>query len=96
MTINSKLSKTSQTNRTTVYVGDNHTMPLEEADKKVSETTESDVQALRLRQAQIMLNLFQEDCGRPATALEEVKQWASAQDNDLLQHRVDESLCDRT
>ncbi len=57
-----------------MYVGDNHTMPLEEADKKVSETTESDVQALRLRQAQIMLNLFQEDCGRPATALEEVKQ----------------------
>jgi|1186.fasta_scaffold329619_2 hypothetical protein len=47
---------------------------------------------LRLKQAQAMLKLFEQDCGRAAAALEEVKEWAYAQDNGRLQVRLDQFL----
>jgi hypothetical protein len=54
--------------------------------------TETDAKTLRLTQAQAMLDLFEEDRGRAAVALEEVKEWAYAQNIELLQFRVDQFL----
>src|SRR5436309_2274508 len=43
---------------------------------------------LRRKQAQAMLELFQADCGRAAVALNEVKEWASAQQDNELRSRM--------
>jgi len=48
---------------------------------------------LRLKQAHAMLNLFETDFGRPAVTLEEIKEWAYAQQEDeQLRSRVDQLL----
>ena len=47
---------------------------------------------LRLKQAHAMLNLFETDFGRPAVALEEIKEWAYAQEGEQLRSRVDQLL----
>ena len=47
---------------------------------------------LRLKQAHAMLNLFETDFGRPATTLEEIKEWAHAQEDEQLRSRVDQFL----
>jgi hypothetical protein len=62
-------------------------MPDEEADKM-----ESDPKKLRLKQAQAMLDLFKADRGRAAATLEELKEWARAQNDERLQFRVDQFL----
>ena len=62
-------------------------MPDEEADKVAS-----DPKKLRLKQAQAMLDLFEADRGRAAAALEELKEWACAQNDEHLRFRVDQSL----
>jgi hypothetical protein len=62
-------------------------MPDEEADKIVS-----DPKKLRLKQAQAMLDLFEADSGRSATALDELKEWACAQNDEHLRFRVDQFL----
>jgi hypothetical protein len=49
---------------------------------------ESDMKSLRFKQAQAMLDLFEADCGRAALTLDEIKEWASAQQNDQLLLRV--------
>jgi hypothetical protein len=47
---------------------------------------------LRLKQAQAMLDLFEADRQRAAVTLEEMKEWATAQDQELLQSRIDHYL----
>ena len=46
----------------------------------------------RLKQAHDMLNLFDTDFGRPAVTLEEIKEWAHAQEDEQLRSRVDQLL----
>jgi hypothetical protein len=43
---------------------------------------------LRLKQAQAMLDLFEGDRRRAAVTLEELREWANAQDNEHLHLRV--------
>ena len=52
--------------------------------------------SLRRKQAQAMLDLFEADYGRTAVTLDEIKKWASAQQDDELQLRVERlvSQCD--
>jgi hypothetical protein len=47
---------------------------------------------LRVRQAQAMLDLYEADRRRAAVTLEELKEWANAQDQEHLQSRVDRYL----
>jgi hypothetical protein len=47
---------------------------------------------LRLKQAYAMLNLFEADLGRAPVALEEIKDWAAAQEDERLRSRVDRLL----
>jgi hypothetical protein len=47
---------------------------------------------LRLKQAHAMLNLFETDFGRPAVTLEEIREWARAQEDEQLRSRVDQLL----
>jgi hypothetical protein len=42
----------------------------------------------RLQQARALLELFEKDCGRPATTTEEVRAWACAQIQEHLVFRV--------
>jgi hypothetical protein len=53
----------------------------------------SDAKTLRLKQAHAMLDLFETDCGRAAVTLEEIKEWAYAQEDEQLRSRVDQFLC---
>jgi hypothetical protein len=50
---------------------------------------ESDSRNLRRKQAQPMLDLFEADCGREAITLDEIKEWASAQQDGKLQLRIE-------
>ena len=59
---------------------------------EVGDNAESDEKALRLKQAYAMLNLFERDRGRAAVVLEEIKEWAYAQEDEQLQLRVDQFL----
>ena len=43
-------------------------------------------------QAQAMFDLFAEDCGRTPVTLEEVREWASGQDEQHLRSRVNRRL----
>jgi len=47
---------------------------------------------LRVKQAHAMINLFETDFGRPAVTLEEIKEWAHAQEDEQLRSRVDQLL----
>jgi hypothetical protein len=51
-----------------------------------------DARSDRLEQARAMLELFKADHGRAASALEEIKEWASTQNNEQLQFRLDQVL----
>jgi hypothetical protein len=53
---------------------------------------ERDAEKWRLKQAQAMLDLFEGDRGRAATTLEELKEWAGAQNEEHLQFRVNRYL----
>jgi hypothetical protein len=54
--------------------------------------TDAKQSAVRLEQARAMLDLFVADHGRAAATVEEIKEWAIAQNNEHLQFRVDEIL----
>lgn len=45
-----------------------------------------------LKKAQVLLELFEQDCGRAAVTLEEVGHWACAQDRGHLQLRMQRHL----
>jgi hypothetical protein len=48
----------------------------------------SESKSLRRKQAQAMLDLFEVDRGRAAVTLDEIKEWASPQQDDELYSRV--------
>jgi hypothetical protein len=52
------------------------------------------VYSVRLKRAEALFHLFQEDCGRPAVALKELSAWALAQRNTHLRFRVNRRLLD--
>jgi len=54
--------------------------------------TQPDAIGLRLKQADAMLMLFAVDRGRAPITLEEMREWAYAQDDNQLQGRVDQFL----
>ena len=47
---------------------------------------------LLTEQARAMLDLFEEDCGRTPATLEEVREWAKAQNEGHLKFRVSRRL----
>ena len=51
--------------------------------------SESESKSLRRKQAQAMLALFEVDRGRAAVTLDEIKEWASSQQDDELCSRVE-------
>ena len=53
-----------------------------------TEITRDVEERLRKCQAQALLDLFKEDCGRTPTTLMEVREWANAQRQEQLQFRV--------
>jgi hypothetical protein len=53
---------------------------------------QSDAKTFRLKQAHAMLALFEADFGRVASTLEEIKEWAYAQEHEQLRSRVDQFL----
>lgn len=57
----------------------NQTMSNEESD------TTRDAEKYRLRQAQVLLDLFEEAHARKASTMEELKAWIGAQDQQDLQ-----------
>jgi len=59
---------------------------------KMTGTAEYQAHILRLKQAHAMLNLFETDCKRAAVTLEEIKEWAYAQEDERLRSRVDQLL----
>jgi hypothetical protein len=64
-------------------------MPNERSDNDIIRDPE---QWLLREQAQAMLDLFAEDCGRTPATLEEVREWASGQDETHLRFRVNRRL----
>jgi hypothetical protein len=46
----------------------------------------------RLQQARALLDLFEHDCGRPAATLDEVREWACAQEQVHLRFRLTQHL----
>ena len=56
------------------------------------DVVESQSKSLRHKQAQAMLDLFEVDCGRAAVTLEEIKEWASSQQDEELRSRVERLL----
>jgi hypothetical protein len=61
----------------------NETMSTEERD------TARDAENYRLRQAQVMLDLFEEAHARKASTMEELRAWIIAQDQQDLQSTLD-------
>ena len=64
-------------------------MPNEQPDDDIIRDAE---QWLIQEQAQAMLDLFEEDCGRTPATMEEVREWASSQNDKHLQFRVNRRL----
>jgi len=60
-------------------------MPSERVDDDVIRDPE---RWLLREQAQAMLDLFAEDCGRTPATLEEVREWAGSQDEKHLRFRI--------
>jgi len=56
-----------------------------------NDTIDRDLQ-WRLRQARALLDLFEQDRGRPASTLDEVREWACAQTQVHLVFRVTHQL----
>ena len=64
-------------------------MPNDEPDDNIAHDAEK---WLLRKQAQLMLDLFAEDCGRMPVILDEVREWARSQDERYLQFRVNHRL----
>ena len=52
--------------------------------------------SLLKEQAQVMLDLFAEDRGRAAVAMDEIREWANAQDQHDLRFRLNRRLAARS
>ena len=59
---------------------------------EIVDNAKSDAKTLRFKQANAMLHLFNIDCGRAAVTLEEIKEWANAQEDEQLRSRVHQFL----
>ena len=46
----------------------------------------------RLQRARVLLEMFEEDCGRRASTVEELRDWMGAQYTDKLQIRMNRRL----
>jgi hypothetical protein len=64
-------------------------MSIEHSDDDIVQDAEK---WLLRQQAQAMLNLFEEDRGRPAATMDEVRAWSNAQSHAHLQSRVNRLL----
>jgi hypothetical protein len=51
-----------------------------------------DVELRRLQRARVLLEIFEEDCGRRAVSVDELKAWMDAQYIDQLQIRMNRRL----
>jgi hypothetical protein len=51
-----------------------------------------DVDKRRLQRARALLEMFEEDCGRQAATVEELREWMGAQYTDQLQMRMNRRL----
>lgn len=51
-----------------------------------------DVDRRRLQRARALLEMFEEDCGRQAATVEELREWMGAQYTDQLQIRMNRRL----
>jgi len=59
---------------------------------QVDEGAESDAKTMRFWQAHAIPKLFETDCGRAVVTSEEMKEWASTQEDEQLRLRVDQFL----
>jgi hypothetical protein len=51
-----------------------------------------DAERRRLQRARALLEMFEEDCGRRAATVEELREWMGAQYTDRLQIRMNRRL----
>jgi len=51
-----------------------------------------DAERRRLKRARALLEMFEEDCGRGATTVEELREWMGRQYTDQLQIRMNRRL----
>ena len=51
-----------------------------------------DAERRRLQRARVLLEMFEEDCGRRASSVEELRDWMGAQYTDKLQIRMNRRL----
>ena len=51
-----------------------------------------DTDRRRLKRARALLEMFEEDCGRRAATIEELREWMGAQYTDQLQMRMNRRL----
>jgi hypothetical protein len=51
-----------------------------------------DAERRRLQRARALLEMFEEDCGRQAATVEELREWMGAQYTDRLQIRMNRRL----
>ena len=51
-----------------------------------------DAERRRLQRARALLEMFEEDCGRQAATVEELREWMGAQYTDRLQTRMNRRL----
>lgn len=54
--------------------------------------TSRDVERRQLQRARALLEMFEEDCGRRAATVEELREWMGAQYTDRLQIRMNRRL----
>ena len=60
--------------------------------KKATNRTSHDADRRRLQRARVLLEMFEEDCGRRAATVEELRDWMGAQYTDQLQIRMNRRL----
>jgi hypothetical protein len=54
--------------------------------------TSHDADRRRLQRARALLEMFEEDCGRRAATVEELREWMGAKYTDELQYRMNRRL----
>jgi hypothetical protein len=59
---------------------------------KATEYVHDDADKRRLQRARALLEMFEEDCGRRAATVEELREWMGAQYTDQLQMRMNRRL----
>ena len=60
--------------------------------RQATKRTSDDAERRRLQRARVLLEMFEEDCGRRASSVEELRDWMGAQYTDKLQIRMNRRL----